>query len=140
MTGDQFVKGQLIAFAYQEAGHCGGIDSMLAVCYVLRNRVKAGWFGGDWMNVLNGVDQSSAYEYSRPEKVDISAEIFQRLLMRIDDIFQGAAEDTMTREGLYYIETHDRGRTMREWFARKIIRDFTNHPRVAQVGMIQIYK
>lgn len=140
MTADQFVKAQIAAFAWNEAGHCGGIDSMLAVCYVLRNRVRAGWFGGDWMSVLNGTEQSSAFELGQPKKMDIGSEVFRRLLMQIDDIYQGVAIDNLTYEGLYYIETLSRGRFPRDWFLRNIVSNFANHPRIAQVGMIQIFK
>ena len=141
-----FIKAKLAAFAYAEAAHCGGFDSMLAVACVVRNRVRKGWFGGDWLKVIANAGDAASLMYppevERPPILeDLTAPGFRRVLQEVDDIFLGMFKDTLTEGGLYYMNlTHaEQGQVVRPWFAEKILRDPANHPRKAQVSMIQIF-
>jgi hypothetical protein len=138
MTTDTFVKAQLAMFAYTEANHTGSLDSMLAVCFIIRNRVRAGWVGGDWNRVINFAHHHAAFEGTRGDGPSLESEIFRRLLLQVDEIYQGTMEDNLTEKGLYYCDVTDR-RPMRDWFASRIVRDQSNHPRIAQVGMLHIF-
>ena len=141
MTTDTFVKAQLAAFAYTEANHTGSIDAMLAVCFIVRNRVRAGWAGGDWNRVINFAAQHAAYEVDTQQHgPSLESEIFRRLLLQVDEIYQGTMQDNLTEtKGLYYCDATERRRPMREWFVTRIVRDPYNHPRIAQVGMFHIF-
>lgn len=136
MTTDTFVKAQLAGFAYTEANHTGSLDAMRAVCFIVRNRVRAGWAGGDWNRVINHAPVHAAHE-AQSEGPSLESEIFRRLLLQIDEIYQGTAEDNLTEKGMYYCDVT--GRAVRDWFAQNIVRDPGHHPRVAQVGMIHIF-
>ena len=139
MTTDTFVKAQLAMFAYDEANHTGSLDSMRAIAFIIRNRVRAGWSGGDWNRVMNFAWRHSCFERYVPENCSLESDIFRRFLIEVDEIYDGTAEDTMTEKGLYYCDV-TRGRPVRDWFAATIVRDPANHPRVAQVGMIYIFR
>jgi hypothetical protein len=47
-----FERAQVAGFAYREARHTGSMDCMRAVCFVLRNRVKAAWGDGSWLGII----------------------------------------------------------------------------------------
>lgn len=136
MTTDTAVKAQLAFFAYSEANHTGQLDSMRAVCFIVRNRVRAGWGGGNWNRVINFAQRHAAHD-TRTEGPSLESDIFRRLLLEIDEIYQGTSEDGMTEGGLYYCDVT--GRPIREWFAKNIVQDQGHHPRVAQVGMLYIF-
>jgi hypothetical protein len=138
MTTDTFVKAQLAMFAYMEANHTGSLDSMLAVCFIIRNRVRAGWAGGDWNRVINFAPRHAAYDMRPEEGPSLESEIFRRLLLQVDEIYQGTMQDNMTEKGLYYCDALG-GRPLRDWFAQNIVRQPANHPRVAQVGMLYLF-
>ena len=140
MSPENFVKAQIAAYAYNEAAHCGGHDAMVAVACVLRNRVKAGWFGGDWMEVLNHAEEAAPLTSTIAPTIALSNSSFRRLLEEVDDIFLGMYTDTMTEGGLYYFDVlhAQTGRDIRPWFKQKILQDQANHPRKAQVGMLLI--
>jgi hypothetical protein len=140
MTTDTFVKAQLATFAYMEANHTGSLDAMLAVCFIIRNRVRAGWAGGDWNRVINFAHRHAAYELDTQEGPSLESEIFRRLLLQVDEIYQGTMQDNLTEtKGLYYCDATERRRPMRDWFTTRIVRDPYNHPRIAQVGMFHIF-
>jgi hypothetical protein len=52
MNFSSFERAQVAGFAYREARHTGSMDCMRAVCFVLRNRVKAAWGDGSWLNII----------------------------------------------------------------------------------------
>lgn len=139
MTTDTFVKAQLAMFAYTEANHTGSLDALRAVCFIVRNRVRAGWSGGDWNRVINFAPRHAAHDLARftADGPSLESDIFRRLLLEIDEIYQGTAADNLTEQGLYYCDVT--GRAVRDWFAKNIVREPANHPRVAQVGMIHIF-
>lgn len=141
MSPENFVKAWVAAFCHAEAAHCGGHDAMLAVACVLRNRVKKGWFGGDWLKVVDNAAEASALTPKTYTPIDLSDPGFRRLLQEVDDIFLGMYPDSYTEGGLYYMDalypTH--GQQLKPWFQEKILQDGVNHPRKAQVGMLMIF-
>lgn len=141
MSPENFVKAQIAQFAFEEVGHMGGFNQMLAVACILRNRVRKGWHGGNWIAVLNTAKESAAFDPGPRIDFDLSSAAFRRVLQEIDEIYTGMFNDDLTNEGLYYFDTlhNEQNKTVRPWFAEKIIRDPANHPRIAQVGMLYIY-
>lgn len=148
MTPETFIKARLAAFAYEEAADTGSANSMLAVACVMRNRVRKGWFSGDWMKVINAAKDSSPFALTERTEYDLNANAFRRALQEIDDVVTGLFEDDLTGHslqrkdgGLYYMDAcyAEKGKTVRPWFEQKILKDTANHPRIAQVGMLYIF-
>lgn len=135
MTPEQFIKGQVARYAIDEAVHHGGTDNMCAVAHVLRNRIQAGWQGGDWMRVLEdaGAKTGTIVDPPQVNLHDMGVRIF---LSRVDDIFAGREPD-MVSGALYYAELHN---IKREWFKRNITSQPEAHPRVATVGAVAFFK
>lgn len=138
MTPEGFVKAQVAAFVYAEAAECGGHDSMLAIACVLRNRVRKGWFGGNWIAVLEHAGDTASQPITFPASYDLTSKTFIRVLQEIDDIFLGVYVDTFTDGGLYYWDSQ-KPAPPKPWFVEKILNDGPNHPRKAQVGTIYIF-
>ena len=53
MTFENFIKSRLIMFAVGETVNDPAARDVLAVVQCLANRVAVGWFGGDWMQVID---------------------------------------------------------------------------------------
>lgn len=83
----------LVEFAVREAGPRASIEMMEAICYVIRNRVRAGWHGGSWLANVEHADEVRTTD--RPERVtlDEADRNLQRLLQRIDDIWYGTTQE-----------------------------------------------
>lgn len=135
MTAETYIKAQLAALAHREAAHMGGVNNMLAVAFVMRNRQRAGWFGGDWMEIIHNAYKVAAaiYPPSAPNLRDLS---FRSFLQQVDDIYTGMAQDAMTEGALYYCELH---RIERAWFHENILQH-GQHERVANVGQVAFFK
>lgn len=136
MTAEQFIKAHLAAFAHREAAHHGGIDNMLAVAFVIRNRQRAGWQGGNWMMILHSAPEAAGtiYQPSAPDLRDIN---FKMLLQQIDDVYSGMAIDKMTEGAKFYCELN---KCHNDWFRDSIVRDPEHHPRVATVGNVSFFR
>lgn len=154
MTTDTFVKAQLALLCWRNARtmSVGPSFAMLqCMAFVERNRVRAGWHGGDWMQVIANDATYSAYE-SAPQGLpsprqgelgmeidfpDMRNDIWQRFLWEVDRVFDGTAGDPVTEGALWWAEAD---RINRPWFLDKIARQPEQHPRVAQCGPITLYR
>lgn len=140
MTVQDFIKGQLAWLAWMEAHHLGGVQNMIAVAFVVKNRVRAGWHGGDWAAVMN-----AHYQYSANPQValielhslpDCRDRDFIALLQNIDGILSGSLQDTYTAGGLYYCELNN---VTRDWFKENVLAHPEQHPRVATVATVTFF-
>jgi hypothetical protein len=136
MTPEQFIKAQIVTYAHQEGAIHGGIDNMLAVAFVLRNRRNAGWFGGDWLEIIShAADSAGTYHPPRiPNLRDINVRM---LLQQVDDIYSGMAVDKMTQGALFYCELAS---IQNDWFKKNVLSDLTAHERVATVGLVSFFR
>jgi|ERR1700719_40367 len=144
MQGSAFLAAQLARRAYLD-GFEEGLNGMLAVCHTFRNRVRSGWWGGDWSKVLSDHKTSSYKIEPDPDTVpDPRIYSFQCLLQEIDGIFSGQTPDNITIAqqtvlatpapvALYYARLD---RITSEHFLEEIARKPEIHQRVAQVGML----
>lgn len=142
MNGAQFLQAQLALFAWRD-GFSEGLNGMLAVAHTIRRRVEAGWWGGDWAQVLSHHrDYSSRVEPYPDEVPDPRIYSIQCLLQEIPKIFDGSAKDdiTMPKESvlarpvagaLFYARLD---LISNPWFLENISRKPNEHPRIAQVG------
>jgi hypothetical protein len=140
MTHENYIKARLVTLAVDTAYHMGSVDAMLAVAQVIANRVKAGWCGGDWLQIIENAGDVAGNEIHH-QVIDPHNGSFRELLRRVDDIYYGTAEDdnvnTPTGEvSLYYVEM---GRPASEWFDRTILKDYAAHPRIAKVGLLNFH-
>lgn len=137
MTAEQFIKGQIVSFAYKEAKHVGdSLDLMIAIAHVIRNRQRAGWFGGDWIEILHNYADAAAKIYP-PHKTDLRDPNCKILMQQVDDIFNGLAPERLTFGALYYAELHRIDNTK---FLANIVRDPEHHPRIANVGQVAFFQ
>jgi hypothetical protein len=143
VSPETFVKAQLAAFAHREAYETGALTAMLAVACILRNRVRKGWHGGDWMTNLNHACEYAPFkrETTDPDEYDLTNGAFRRVLQEVDDIYSGVYGDEFSSNGLYYLDTGllQSGRVIRPWFEQRILGDGASHPRIAQVGNLVIF-
>lgn len=136
MNADNYIKGQIAAYCIQEGHGAGGADKMIAIAHVLRNRVAAGWQGGDWMAVLENAAQNRAKVPPPLAGLDLRNGSVKAFLQAVDDIYAGAEEDELTGGALYYADLHD---ITNSWFLENIARDPINHPRTATVGLTAFF-
>lgn len=120
----------------------------MAVAFAIRNRVNAGFWGGDWASVLSHHKDYSSVSEQPPYAVpDPRIYSIQCLLQEIDGIFKGSRADDITipRESvlakpappaLYYGRLDQ---ITSSHFLENIARKPDIHPRVAQVGMLTFF-
>lgn len=140
MNISTFERAQIARFAYEEARSTGSLDCIRAICYVLRNRLKCGWGDGTWLSLLEGHCQVEGNIADGWASLDPQDRLLQLIVRDIDDIYMGQSEDdtkTVVQDALYW-QFIDR--PARPWFTDHIVRDPENHPRVAQVGPIALFK
>lgn len=137
MRSEDFIKSQIALLAWRE-GHRHGLNNMLAIAYMLRNRQRAGW--GDWLTVIKNYD---LYRGTKVEPTldleypDLGDRDFLQLLRAVDDIYSGVAVDNLTtnhenQPGLYCGELHN---VTRDWFLEKIVRSPEHKPTTVVNGV-----
>jgi hypothetical protein len=141
MNFASFERAQVAAFAYRIARRSGSIDCIRAVCYVLRNRNRAGWGDGNWLSIMEGHKHVAGNVETEPEiALDPNDRLLQLIVRDVDDIYLGnSMDDTrgVVQDALYF-QFIDLPAT--EWFVENIVRDPANHARIAQVGPIAFFK
>lgn len=136
-----FERAQVASFAYRQAARTGTLDCLRAVCYVIRNRVKAGWGDGTWLSVIDAHFKVTGNSTLRAEMpLDPQSRLLQLIVRDIDDIYLGASSDdtkTVVQDALYYqfIDMPPR-----EWFVENIVWKTADHPRIAQIGPIAFFR
>lgn len=133
MTIETYIRAMMVRFAVEEAQHCGGINNMLAVLHVLRNRVMAGW--GDWQEVVESAELRRGN--IRPlVKPNMRTNDVRIILNRVDEIYTRADTTDLVGGALFYI---DQNLPVEEWFTREIIAHPDDHKRVAHVGPVWFF-
>lgn len=147
MKDTQFICSVLALKCWQEANE-EGLNGMMAVAFAIRNRVRAGWYGGNWIDVLSNMDKTSSRleppTNSIPDTRTFSMIQFMQI---IDGIFSGAQDDNVTIKqggdaqlmGLRIPVALYWGRLdqiTNPWFLENIVRKPDQHARMAQVGQL----
>ena len=152
MQSYDFSAALLALTAYRD-GFDDGLTGMLGVAFAIRNRINAGWHGGNWIDLLNHHHEYAAYtEPSRTDFPDPRTYSVQVLLQEIDGIFRGTTEDRVTRPrdsvfdqfkigeqphvALYYARLHE---PMREDFRRNICQNHERHSLIAKIGALSFF-
>lgn len=134
-----FEKAMLTEFAYRDARATGSLACMKAICYVIRNRVKAGW-ADTWLAAIESHPKVEGNIMDGWAELDPQDRLLQLLARDVDDIYMGVSEDDTKRvvqDALFY-QFIDRPPS--PVFVKNILRDPQNHPRIAQVGPIAFFK
>jgi hypothetical protein len=136
---DTYVRAQMARFAVEEGARHGGVNNMLAVVHVLRNRVFAGW--GDWLEVMETAPEKRAVIYpplNAPARLTwMRSGNVRSLLNRIDEVYSRADLEDLTGGALFYFEP---GFELADWFKNEVMERPEDHPRVAHVGPVWFYK
>jgi hypothetical protein len=139
MTRQGLEKSLLFLQAWREAGHFGE-QGMNAVAFALRNRQRAGWENGSWMQIIENCNRLR-YNDAEPNTgyPDLRDPTISRFLARIDGIYDGSTPDTITscthpidgvRTGKYWCELD---KVTNEKFLLVIVRNPTAHPKTSTV-------
>lgn len=134
---------------------------MLAVAWVIANRVRAGWQGGDWLKVLSYAPIHSASESSEMlshTMPEVWEPTWRWVTARVEDIYDGTAQDTVTltpskealavnlpgsdnrevnqqKPSFFYANLN---MPIRDWFLEKIIRS-ADHPRTVEIPPLVLF-
>jgi hypothetical protein len=136
MNADTFIKAELAALAVREGAHHGGLNNMVAVAMVMRNRAAAGWYGGEWAQILDRAPDRAGTLYPH-YPVNLRDGSVRQLLQRIDDIYDGSEEFDLSAGALFYCELH---RVDGKWFQQNILKNREEHKMVATVGPVSFFE
>jgi hypothetical protein len=150
MTGNDFVRGQLASFAIEQAGANAPVDHMKAIALCMRNRARAGWHDGDWLENMFHADRYSAHDPGPRVRFELGDRSQSRLIREVDEIFFSRSnEDNPKSSGdsisfeeavgksCYWLFVN---RPVREWFKSTIIRDPENHRQGASLGLMMLFE
>jgi hypothetical protein len=145
-----FERAQVAAFAYRQARHTGSLDCMKAVCYLLRNRVKAGWGDGSWLSVIEAAGAVAGNSLASEPSAHFSASdrLLQLIMRDVDDIYLGQEHwddaarmvvmgDDAKKPGALYYSFVDRDPS--SWFVENIVRKPAEHAHVGNIGPMMLF-
>lgn len=138
MTLETYVRAQMARFAIEEGARHGGVNNMIGIAMVLRNRVHAGW--GDWLEVVMRAPDKRGTIYSDGDLVAariLRSTAARLLLNRIDEIYTRPDIEDLTGGALFYVEPQ---LTIASWFQKEVIDRPDDHPRVAHIGPVWFFK
>lgn len=140
----------LADFAYQEARYTGNLECMRAICFVLRNRVRAGWFDSSWLGaIVSARGQSNAAHSSGRADGFANDRLLQMIIRDVDDIYMAQdRSDDSTRlmllgdnppktAALYYMFVD---RPVSSWFAENVVRKPAEHPQTGNIGPLMLFR
>jgi hypothetical protein len=118
VRAEEYLKAQMIEQAWKYAQHFGGVDSMIGVLHVIKNRQSAGW--GSYAHILDTMEKweaSPAPTKTHPEQWERR---FVSLLGVIDAICDGTHHPDPSNRGLYFGDTTN---ITSEWFMEHVARN-----------------
>lgn len=150
-----FVTDQLALFAFREGQRLspGMREAKLGIANVIRNRLDAGWEGGDWLKIIHNAPVHAANNIEEMDfrsYVDIWSQDFRWLHDRCEQIYEGRLEDEITasadpkkafgsghsQRALFYGSLQS---LTRQWFIEKIVSCPAEHPRLADAGTVTFF-
>lgn len=137
MTIETYTRAQLARFSAEQGASYGGVNNMLAIAFILRNRVFAGW--GTWLDVVEAADLKLANKTAGREDL---AQVFKSgsgriLLNRIDEIYARAEVEDITGGALWWV---DPSRPIEAWFVKEVMQRPLEHPRKAHIGPVWFFQ
>jgi len=142
MEIDSYVKALAALTAWREE-NSNGVNGMMGVLFVIRNRAKANWHFGDWEAIITAQNQfdsmtrvGDGQTVHYPDPRDSN---FNKILNYIDGIYDGSTADTLTQGALYYADLTSPGFNKTGWFAKTILANPNRFPCVAKIGSTSYY-
>jgi Cell Wall Hydrolase len=145
MTFDDFSKCLLSLLSWREE-RSNGVNGMLGVMFVVRNRVKAKWFGGDYLQNIASHNQFSSMTVVGDSQTvkypPVNDPQFTQALQLVDEVCDpnNPRVDTLTNGALYYADLNNPTFTKGGWFEVNILNQPGVHPRSAQIGTTTYFK
>ena len=133
---DDMVKSQLVLVSWRYGVSYGGHLASLMIMGCIANRVRAGW--GQWLNVIEKIPNYSALNETPNDNKfpEIWEPTFVRLLHEVDSVYDSSGVD-YSKGAFYWCDL----RTIeRDWFREKILQQPENHPRVADMNSLTLFK
>ena len=134
MNLDTFTRAKIAEFAIDEGARYGGVNNMLAVAQVLRNRVFKGW--GDWLEVAQSAPAKRATIYP-PDIPNIRTGNVRVFLNRLDELYTSEISEDLTGGALFYI---DPAFPIQAWFQKEVLGNPDDHARTAHIGPVWFFK
>ena len=152
MTIQDLQKSMLFMFAVREAGPGASVEMMKVIALCIRNRVRAGWHNGSWLENIENAAEYSAHSAPAHSSLDVQNRSVQRFLQAVDDIYFGAtsgiADDGTDADTWGAAKAG--GESVKYWchlnrpildtFKRDIIQDQHNHKERASMGLMLFYE
>lgn len=157
MTLNDVQRAALALFAARAAGPDAALEQMKAIAYCMRNRVKAGWYDGQWLAVIEHA-ADAAGNPPQPFHLDPNSRALQRLVADIDDIYYGARPSEQQRVQAPIAQRYaPQGGDLEDavgkscywcwinqpltpWFKDKILSQPAEHPSRAQMGLMALFE
>jgi hypothetical protein len=136
---EQFQRARLVSFAYQEAARTGSLPAMKAVCYVIKNRVRAGWNDGNWLSVIEDADRTAGNDPEPYLPIAGNDRNFQNLMRDVEDIYYAVIEDDVSRVVGSSLFFQSIDRPSRQWFVDNIVGNPASHRRVTHIGSLVFF-
>lgn len=139
MTLNDLQRAALVLFAAREAGPDGSLAHMKAICYVIRNRRRAGW-AESWLELIETASDHTAHDVVPEGALSVNDRRLQLLARDVDEIFFDSAEDELTEavaDKLYWAFMN---RPINLWFRDHVIRNPENNQHSAQIGLMMLYE
>lgn len=125
---------------------------MLAIAWVISNRVKSGMHDGDWLKVLANAPlqaSSTLEEMSSFDQPDLWEPDFRWLTTQCEDIYDGKGVNPTfsmdapthsvanpSKPSFFYCNP---SLPIRQWFLDRVINDKENHPRTVEVQPVVFF-
>jgi hypothetical protein len=118
VRAEEYLKMMMVQKAWSYASHLGGLDPMLGVLHVIKNRIDAGW--GVCAHVLETMEKWEAAPPATKKHPDVWERRFQQLLGQIDAIYDGTHRPDVSNNGLYFGDTTN---ITNPWFLDHVARN-----------------
>ena len=128
---DDFLKSQLVLFAWRHGKPFGGHLASEAIMNVIANRVKLGW--GTWIDVLAEAPLKCAVLEQPADIPHVWSPEFTRLLHIVDGVFDSSTKD-LSNGALYWFDSSKP--VTNEWFKEKIVGELAIHKKCADMNSL----
>ncbi len=118
VRAEEYFKMHMIHKAWSYGQHFGGIDNMLGVLHVIKNRQAAGW--GTYGHVLDTMEKWQAAPPVTLTHPDLWDRRFQQILGQVDAICDETRKPDVSNGGLYFADTTY---ITSEWFIKHVCRN-----------------
>lgn len=152
MTQNDFTRAQLAAFCIREAGLSAPLEHMKAIALCMRNRVRQGWHGGEWLENIDEAGQYSAHSPGPRVSLDMKDRSQSRLVREIDEIFfsrpsDGFEASESAGESISLEESVAKSvywgfvnRPFTDWFKSQILYKAEEHRQGTQIGLMMLFE